>query len=109
VAREKFGTLGVDPRDEHPGQPFRTELAADARQGRRIATGVTEVMVALEISLPGKIRPALTVALMTGDAVERLEREVGGALRRSGLILLRKEELQRGALGIGKRIAGPLA
>ena len=62
-------------------------------------------MVALEISLTGDVRAALPVAFMAGDAVEGVQGQVSGQLGRGDLILLREEELQRGALGFGKRIA----
>ena len=57
---------------EHLGEPFGTQLAADAGQGRRIATGIAEIVVTLEIGLTRGVRSAESVAFMAGDAVERL-------------------------------------
>ena len=108
MACEKFGSLRRDVRGEHLGEPFRAELAADAGEGRRVATGVAEIMIALEVRLTRGIRSALAVALMTSDAVERVQREVGGELGRSDLILLREEELQRGTLRVGQRVSRAL-
>ena len=57
---------------EHLGEPFGTQLAADAGQGRRIATGIAEIVVTLEIGLTRGVGSAESVAFMAGDAVERL-------------------------------------
>ena len=78
-ARAEVGPDAVLP-PEHLGEPFGAELATDAGEGRRIASGVTEVVVALEEGLACGIGAALAVALMAGDAIQRLEREVGGQL-----------------------------
>ena len=108
MAREKFGSLRRDIRGEYLGEPFGAELTADTSEGRRIATGVAEIMIALEVRLTRGIRSALAVALMTSDAVEGVQREVGGELGRSDLVLLREEELQRGTLRVGQRVSGAL-
>ena len=80
VRREEIGAFGRRALSEHVGEPLRTELAADAGEGRRITSGVAEIMVTLEIRLTAGVGASLAVALMASDAVERVQSEVGGEL-----------------------------
>ena len=72
VRRKEIGAFGRRALSEHVGEPFRAKLAADAGEGRRITSGVAEIMVPLEIGFPTSVGASLAVALMTSDAVERV-------------------------------------
>ena len=56
VRREEIGALGRRALSEHLSQPLGAELAADAGEGRRIPSGVAEIMVALEVRLTARRR-----------------------------------------------------